>query len=240
MAKSEYEIGAMLREARMRAQVDISEIEEQTRIRAKYLRAIENEEWGLLPGPVYAKVFLRTYAEYLNLDAKRILDEYKLHYDQYDELDNIQPKPRRDRKRIKLPGIPARVAIAVVLLLITLLFVVLRKQDDNDNSLITSESKVTNTRKKTRQVTVKIAAKQQTRLCIRNGEGKPLTNNKVLAAGKKTSYSDDELLIRISDRSIKMVINSKPLKIPSGSAPIAYSITPAGSERVALKQVPKC
>src|SRR5438270_18791 len=47
------DIGSTLREARMRARIDISEVEARTKIRAKYLRAIENEEWDLLPGPVY-------------------------------------------------------------------------------------------------------------------------------------------------------------------------------------------
>ena len=65
------EIGSTLREARMRARIDISEIEAQTKIRAKYLRAIENEEWGLLPGPTFVKSFLRTYAEALGLDGRR-------------------------------------------------------------------------------------------------------------------------------------------------------------------------
>ena len=55
------EIGATLREARMRARIDISEVEAGTKIRAKYLRALENEEWDLLPGPVYVKSFLKTY-----------------------------------------------------------------------------------------------------------------------------------------------------------------------------------
>jgi hypothetical protein len=59
------EIGPTLREARMRARIDISEIETTTKIRAKYLRALENEEWDLLPGPTYVKTFLRTYAEAL-------------------------------------------------------------------------------------------------------------------------------------------------------------------------------
>jgi len=54
------EIGATLREARMRARIDVSEIEATTKIRAKYLRALENEEWGLLPGPTFVKSFLRT------------------------------------------------------------------------------------------------------------------------------------------------------------------------------------
>src|ERR1700756_306808 len=75
------DIGSTLREARMRARSDISEVEAQTKIRAKYLRAIENEEWDLLPGPVYAKSFLRTYGDYLGLDSRRLIDEFKRRYE---------------------------------------------------------------------------------------------------------------------------------------------------------------
>jgi len=53
----------------MRERIDVSEIEATTKIRAKYLRALENEEWSLLPGPTFVKSFLRTYAEALGLDA---------------------------------------------------------------------------------------------------------------------------------------------------------------------------
>ena len=59
----------------MRQRIDISEIEAQTKIRAKYLRALENEEWDLLPGPTFVKSFLRTYAEALGLDARLLLEE---------------------------------------------------------------------------------------------------------------------------------------------------------------------
>ena len=62
-------IGETLREARVRQRVNIEELEQSTKIRAKYLRALENEEFGLLPGPTYVKSFLRTYAEKLGLDA---------------------------------------------------------------------------------------------------------------------------------------------------------------------------
>ena len=64
------EIGETLRQARMRARIDVSEIEAKTKIRAKYLRALENEEWGLLPGQTFVKSFLRTYAQALGLDGK--------------------------------------------------------------------------------------------------------------------------------------------------------------------------
>ena len=69
------DIGSTLREARMHARIDISEIESETKIRAKYLRALENEEWDLLPGPTYVKSFLRTYADALGLDGKLLIEE---------------------------------------------------------------------------------------------------------------------------------------------------------------------
>src|SRR3979409_2385687 len=75
------DIGATLREARMRNRIDINEVETRTKIRAKYLRAIENEEWDMLPGPVYVKSFLRTYGDYLGLDSRQLVDEYKRRYE---------------------------------------------------------------------------------------------------------------------------------------------------------------
>ncbi|HEV7492256.1 helix-turn-helix domain-containing protein [Baekduia sp.] len=103
------EIGATLREARMRARIDISEIEAETKIRAKYLRALENEEWGLLPGPAYVRSFLRTYAEALDLDAKLLLEEYKLRHERPSDHD-LMPigAPRRRGGRGGRGGGPMR------------------------------------------------------------------------------------------------------------------------------------
>ncbi len=78
------EIGVTLREARMRAGIDIAEVESRTKIRAKYLRALENEEWSLLPGTTFVKSFLKTYAETLGLDAKLLVEEYKFRHEPYE------------------------------------------------------------------------------------------------------------------------------------------------------------
>src|SRR5882757_6498048 len=93
------EIGATLREARMRARIDISEIKAETKIRAKYLRALENEEWDLLPGPTFVKSFLRTYADALDLDSRALVEEYKLRHERLSEVD-LQPiaPPGADRR----------------------------------------------------------------------------------------------------------------------------------------------
>ena len=61
------EIGATLQSARTRAGLDIADIEAETKIRAKYLRALEQEEWDQLPGSTYVRSFLRTYADVLGL-----------------------------------------------------------------------------------------------------------------------------------------------------------------------------
>jgi cytoskeleton protein RodZ len=96
------EIGATLREARMRARIDVSEIEAQTKIRAKYLRALENEEWDLLPGPTFVKSFLRTYAQALGLDGRAMVEEYKLHYEHPGEgIEPIQQPAVSAQRRIR-------------------------------------------------------------------------------------------------------------------------------------------
>jgi cytoskeleton protein RodZ len=93
------DIGAMLREARMREHRDIAEFEERTKIRAKYLRALEDEEWGLLPGYTFAKAFLRTYADMLGLDGRMLVDEFKRQYQDPSELELAPVLPSRGEGR---------------------------------------------------------------------------------------------------------------------------------------------
>ena len=83
----------------MRARIDVSEIEAKTKIRAKYLRALENEEWGLLPGPTFVKSFLRTYAQALDLDGKALVEEYRLQHEHPSEamLEPIVSTPQSRR-----------------------------------------------------------------------------------------------------------------------------------------------
>src|SRR5215218_10943109 len=71
------QIGEVLRSTRSRLGKDIYTVERETKIRRKYLQALENEEWDVLPGPTYTKGFLRTYANYLGLDADALVDEFR-------------------------------------------------------------------------------------------------------------------------------------------------------------------
>ena len=69
-----FEIGNSLRAARIRQKLELSQAEGDTRIRAKYLRALEDERFDVLPGPAYTKGFLRTYADYLGRALSRLVD----------------------------------------------------------------------------------------------------------------------------------------------------------------------
>lgn len=92
-----FEIGTSLRQARMRQKLELAQAERVTRIRAKYLGALEDERFDLLPGPAYAKGFLRTYADYLGLESQRFVDEYNTRF--APEEEPAAPAPVRIRRR---------------------------------------------------------------------------------------------------------------------------------------------
>ena len=77
---SMFEIGNSLREARLRRELELVDAEHGTKIRGKYLRALEDERFELLPAHTYVKGFLRSYADYLGLDGQLYVDEYNSRY----------------------------------------------------------------------------------------------------------------------------------------------------------------
>ena len=114
------EIGDQLRETRMRQRIDITEVEAATKIRAKYLRALENEEWDLLPGPTFVKTFLRTYADYLGLDARNLVEQYRSRYERTSAGDlapfgtSLGTRRSRSRRSLLSPWILILVALVVL------------------------------------------------------------------------------------------------------------------------------
>jgi cytoskeleton protein RodZ len=95
-------IGDKLREARARQGADLADIEAKTKIRGRYLRALENEEFDLLPGHAYARSFLRTYAELLGLDAHTLVQTYR----QRVEGEGPMPQPSLDAETRQTPRPP--------------------------------------------------------------------------------------------------------------------------------------
>jgi cytoskeleton protein RodZ len=90
-------LGETLRQARLDKGVSLAEAARDTRIRRTYLEALEAEDAAQLPAAVYTRGFLRTYADYLGLNAQAMVDLY-------------QPQARRESGPALRPAVP-RVAI---------------------------------------------------------------------------------------------------------------------------------
>ncbi len=95
-----FEIGNSLREARFRQQLEFGELEQATKIRARYLRALEEESFDTLPAQTYVKGFLRTYADYLGLDGQLYVDEYNSRFGSGDE-DHREPVVARRTSNVR-------------------------------------------------------------------------------------------------------------------------------------------
>jgi hypothetical protein len=87
-----FEIGGSLREARLKRGLTPADVQKAIRIRDRYLQALEEERWELLPGDAYVKGFLRTYADYLGLDGSLYVDEYNARYAHPEEQPLLVPE----------------------------------------------------------------------------------------------------------------------------------------------------
>ncbi len=114
-----FEIGASLREARIKRGLSSADVQKAIRIRDRYLQAIEEERWELLPGDAYVKGFLRTYADFLDLDAQLYIDEYNSRFAAHDEQPlSPQPLARTESARRHAGLLRPLAAVAVVLAVI--------------------------------------------------------------------------------------------------------------------------
>ena len=77
--KSNESIGSILRQQRESKKLKLEKIAEELKIRPQYLEALENDQFELLPGKLYQRSFLKTYAQFLDLDQGNILKMFDQH-----------------------------------------------------------------------------------------------------------------------------------------------------------------
>lgn len=250
----------------MRERIDVSEIEAKTKIRAKYLRALENEEWSLLPGPTFVKSFLRTYAQALGLDGKALVEEYRLSEEHPSEaaLEPIVSSPQRSRGRSagggRPPAGPSRGYIAIVgivVLLIALLVVGLISKGGGGSSKSpagqtpakASAKAKSKTHKPAGQtsaatpiVAVSLRPSAPVYVCLIADKGRKAIAGLELQPGKKTStYHSRRFLLTLGNSSVTMYVNGRARTVPSSSQPIGYEITKArGRQPLSSGNLPTC
>src|SRR4051812_10084553 len=202
----------------MRQRLDITDVEAQTKIRAKYLRALENEDFGMLPGSTFVKSFLRTYAEFLGLDPQLLVEEYRARHDPRDESE-LTPfaRPPSGRQRRRPPRRPAwlPVAAAVVAILAVLLVLGLTGGSSDDSSTSTTtttpakkatKKKATSKRHRTRvarrprSVKLRIVPAAPTYVCLDKGSGTNVVYEGTLAGPK--SWKARHLRVNLGRREL--------------------------------------
>ena len=261
------DIGETLRDARMRARIDVSEIEAKTKIRAKYLRALENEEWSLLPGPTFVKSFLRTYAQALGLDGKALVEQYRMSYERPSDtaLDPIVPAARRERERSRGaggrgPSRPSRgylALVGVIVVIIALLAYGLASgggsgskptkgaataKRSHTHKTHTSGAHTTVPAVPAAYVYLSLEPTARVYVCLVGDGGHRLIGGEELSPGASTrTYRAHRFEIRLGNSSVVMRVDGIVRHVPPSSEPIGYSITKAtGRKRLTASQLPSC
>ena len=248
------EIGETLREARMRRRIDMTEVEAATKIRAKYLRALENEEWDLLPGPTFVKTFLRTYAEYLELDGRMLVEEYRQRYERPSTQDLTPFGPgmggQRRRRRQRRPIGPWIVGLFGIVLLLGALYVlgvVWDGSPENEpsspvSSVTPTPSPTSTPRKKSSskkrkkaapsRVTVRLTATKPVFVCLVDATGRAVVDGINLAAGQRTkSFRSQRFRANFGNGNIRMSLNGKAYSASDLGRPVGYEFRPGKKPR---------
>lgn len=88
-------LGDLLRETREQKNLSLEDAEKGTNIRKLYIKAIEDGNYDKLPGEVFLKGFMKTYAKFLGLDGQKIIEQYKA------EKSGVKLLPNNDEKTIE-------------------------------------------------------------------------------------------------------------------------------------------
>jgi cytoskeleton protein RodZ len=255
-------IGDTLREARMRQRLDIVDVEERTKIRAKYLRALENEEWGLLPGPTFVRTFLRTYAEAVGLDPHVLVDEYR---STQEDIEPPEPHPapiggrggRRARASRPEPGYrpprtprPSRppgplVLLGAVVVGILILFLVLGLVGSDDSSKSDQASKTTQTattpkrrarprpRPKARPAGVTLKIAPAVPTYVCLDTGQGSPHVfEGILSSPRTFKNRNQLRANLGKRQVKLTANGKAVPVQPSAEPLGVQVTKTGATEI--------
>jgi cytoskeleton protein RodZ len=246
------EIGETLREARMRRRIDMTEVESATKIRGKYLRALENEEWDLLPGPTFVKTFLRTYAEYLELDSRLLVEEYRQRYERPSTQDltpfrassRARGRPRRRRPAALGPGV---VIVACVAVLLGSLWVLGRLGEDDPEPPPTTVRDTEPTPEATapdddrpaeeperrpRRVRLQLIATAPVYVCVVDARGRQVVDEVTLdESSPRETYVSRSFRTNFGNNAVRMRVNGKTYRVAASTDPIGYELRPGREPR---------
>ena len=254
----------------MRRSMDITDLEAQTKIRAKYLRALENEEWELLPGPAYVKTFLRTYAETLGLDARVLVEEYKLRFENLSDIERqpIAPTRATTGRYARRPPAPPRgliVGVVVVALLAALWALGSAGDDEGGQSAgqatapqdtsgsgeeetegeeqgeAAPEDAEEEPKEEPKEVRLRLEATGPVYVCLADEDG-ILVRGEELAPGEKTdTFEARRFRMVLGNNAVDLIINGKRRSVPASQDRILLAVSQRrGRQPLPESSAPDC
>ncbi len=245
-----FEIGNSLREARHRQQLELSEVEQATKIRSRYLKALEEEAFDSLPAQTYVKGFLRTYADYLGLDGQLYVDEYNSRYSAGGEEPRQPVVARRTahiatHRRLERRGV--LIALAGIGILVGLFFAAFNfGGQDNTGSRIPNLGPSTpkahaKTKTQTHKAVVRPARPAKFRFFVVSNSGNCWmevrnysVNGRTLYAGTLQLHQYQRFVARRlwidfgSPGNVKASVNGQAVTIPGGGRTVTVQVTRNG------------
>jgi len=242
----EMRIGERLEAARIRASLDLATVEERTKIRRRYLRALEDEDWEALPSSAYAKGFLRSYAELLGLDSEAIVDEYRRQVEAGAEpsmhpvgdrvLEGRRRAPARAERRRPWAWVGA--AFAVVVLGAALVAALVAGGDDDAPAPDRGDGERGvkagggAPRAGAGGETVKLAFRvlSPVQVCLVGGGGEPLIDGQLLGTGDRERFERESFDLRFPSGfdpdAIVLRVAGEHRPLPRTRGPAAFELTP--------------
>ena len=232
-----FDIGSSLREARTRQELDFPELEERTKIRPKYLRALEDERFDILPAPTYVRGFLRSYAEALGLDGQPFVDEYQSRFAVEEEAPiraRRVPAPRRDRGgRESRIAVAALLAIAIVTALVIAAWRFGGPDGEPVPGLVPQQpaSSPSATQERARLVVRAAEGSSWMEVRMRSGTGRLLYSG-TLERGQSKSFTGLRLQLALAKpANVRVHVNGQQVDLPRGTVFVVRrdGISPAPS-----------
>ncbi len=240
-------VGNKLREARARRRLSLEEVEEATKIRGRYLQAIEGEDWDQLPGETYARAFIRTYAALVGLDGDRLAEELRQAQGAArpgERLPRVDPKPRR-ATRARRRRIPSGVVTAVVLALVVgALIAIVVAGGGEDGSTAEPEPGVGQARgvapggggaqapPAPPGHSLKLLATGEVWVCLLDDKGSPLVDGQILRpAETEGPFRSGTFTIALGNGAVKMTVDGQQASLPHPASPIGLEVDSGGTVR---------
>jgi cytoskeletal protein RodZ len=232
-----FEIGNSLREARVRRGIDFAQAELATKIRGKYLRALEDEQFALLPAQTYVKGFLRTYAEYLGLDGQLYVDEFN---SRFVAGEDHEPRTRRStgarpqRRHRRLETNVVLVALGAIVILTVIVISAWKASGGGSDSPVTTTlaaPTTTSRRAHTPPPLLEVTARRgQTHLIVHRGSatGDVVFDGTISKGDDPRAIRGTRLWVQIdTPENLRVRVNGKLVRVP-GSQPRVGIVTKTG------------